>query len=152
MLKRSWLDTDAMIESKAGRTVAELFADVGEDGFRDLESQAMESLSDLETPNVVSLGGGAILRESNRALLKRLGRVVWLRADIHTIYSRIAGDRHTQQRRPKLSSLGSLEEIATILERRLPMYNASADFSVETSLISTEAVALTIFDWYQSQT
>ena len=132
-LQVPFVDTDDEIEKAAGRTIRDIFAADGESGFRELESQAIERLSAAEQPSVISLGGGAILREENRRRI-RAGRVIWLTADIETLVRRIGGDSQTSQRRPALSSAASLaEEVAAVLAQRQPIYAALADLTIDTT-------------------
>jgi shikimate kinase len=76
------LDTDAWIEERTGQTVADIFAADGEEAFRDLETEALRTLL-AEPDAVVSVGGGAVLRAENRALLKG-HEVVWLDVSVTT--------------------------------------------------------------------
>src|SRR5581483_3263648 len=83
------IDTDVLIERNAGRTIPQIFAQDGEAGFRDLEAAALrEALS--QPPAVVATGGGIVLREQNRALLRAQARVVWLDASTGTLTARLA--------------------------------------------------------------
>ena len=148
-LARKLIDVDDSIEASAGRTIAEIFEHVGEVGFRDMESSQLTRLSELEEPAVISLGGGAILRSENRKTIRELGRTVWLQASPETIFRRISSDTATQSRRPKLSKLGDLEEIRSILEKRLVWYKEVADLAVDTDGRSMQQVAATIVDWFQ---
>lgn len=76
-LDREFIDMDTLIESRAGRTVAEIFEQEGEAGFRESESRVLREVSRLPS-RVVSLGGGALLRPENRALAETSGEVVRL--------------------------------------------------------------------------
>ncbi len=146
MLSRTLIDTDIAIESRAGKSIAEIFAEAGEEGFRNMESAQIDSLGTLSEPAIISLGGGAILRRVNRDRIKALGYTVWLQASPETLFQRISNDQWTQTRRPKLSKLGDLEEIRSILESRLAWYNEVADFAVQTDGLSMQQVAEAIAD------
>ena len=148
-LTRKLIDIDQAIESSTARTIAEIFSEMGEEGFRDLESNQIASLASLKEPAIISLGGGAIVRPENRSRVRNLGKTVWLQATPETIYQRISNDHTTQARRPKLSQLGDLEEIRSILKMRVPWYNEVADFAVSTDGQSMEQVAETIVDWFR---
>ena len=147
LLDRDFIDTDIAIETSAGKTIAEIFAEVGEEGFRDLESNQIASLDSLIESAIISLGGGAILHRENRRCIRNLGKTVWLQATPETIYERISNDETTQSRRPKLSKLSDRDEIRSILEMRVPWYNEVADLTVSTDGLSIERVAVTIVDW-----
>lgn len=147
LLDRDFIDTDIAIETNAGKTIAEIFAEVGEEGFRDLESNQIASLDSLKELAIISLGGGAILRPKNRRCIRNLGKTVWLQATPETIFERISNDETTQSRRPKLSKLSDRDEIRSILEMRVPWYKEVADLAVSTDGLAMERVAKTIVDW-----
>lgn len=149
MLSWDFIDTDLEIEEKEGRSIAEIFAEVGEAGFRDLESAQISGLGSLKEPSIISLGGGAILRPENRNQIRELGFTVWLQASVETLHERIAHDHATQSRRPKLSKLGDEQEIRSILESRLVWYKEVADLAVNTDKLSMQEVAETIVDRFQ---
>ena len=149
LLDRDLIDTDIAIESSEGKTIAEIFAEVGEQGFRDLESNQIANLDSLKESAIISLGGGAILRPENRRCIRNLGKTVWLQATPETIFERISNDETTQSRRPKLSNLSDRDEIRSILEMRVPWYKEVADLAVSTDGVSMERVAKTIVDWHQ---
>jgi shikimate kinase len=144
------IDTDLAIESTAGKTIAEIFAESGQEGFRILESNQIASLVLLTQPTIISLGGGAILRPENRQRIRGLGNTVWLQATPDTIHDRVANDSSTQTRRPKLSQLGDLDEIRSILEVRTPLYQEVADLVVSTDGRTTDEVAHIVAQWYRS--
>lgn len=149
LLSRTLVDVDIAIESTAGKSIAEIFAESGEVAFRDLESAQIEALGLLPEPAIISLGGGAILRSENRRRIQTLGFTVWLQASPETVAQRIASDVFTRSRRPKLSKLGDMEEIRSILESRLAWYKEVADFAVDTDNLTMQQVADTIVDRFQ---
>lgn len=144
-LELPFVDTDITIESNAGRSIAEIFAESGEATFRDLESSAISSSKDL-APSVISLGGGAILREANRDWIKKLGKAIWLKASPEVLATRIAQDTTTSARRPALSKLGTLDEIVSILSIRTPLYHAAADIEIDTTDLSPLDVASKVIE------
>lgn len=144
-----WCDTDAMVESNARMTIAEIFASSGEKTFRDYESDALRSLAAIDRPHVVALGGGAILRPENRQLLKSTGWVAWLQASPETIAARIASDKSTADRRPALSQLGVLGEIQSVLEKRWPLYEEVSDEVFDTDSIEIETLVRKIAEAYR---
>ena len=147
-LSRKLIDIDLAIESSTGKSIADIFSQIGHEGFRDLESTQIASLVLLKESAIISLGGGAVLRPENRKCIRNLGKTVWLQATPETILERISNDETTQMRRPKLSKLGDLEEIRSILEMRIPWYNEVADLAVSTDDKSLECVAEIISDWF----
>ncbi len=92
-----FLDADAVLEAKFGQSIREIFAEEGELGFRAKEAEVLRELSALQD-HVIATGGGIILREENRAILRTHGRVVWLKADAFTLWQRIQGDPTTSAR------------------------------------------------------
>jgi shikimate kinase len=122
-----FLDLDSVIEVEAGMAVREVFEKFGEERFRALEHAA---LADLEATGdtVVACGGGVVLRDENRALLKRLGTVVYLVVDAGEALARI-GDTHT---RPLLSGSGGTVAATALLAARKALYAAVADITVDT--------------------
>jgi shikimate kinase len=133
-------DADQEVEARAGRPIARIFAEDGEAAFRDLEEEVLADLVAL--PNIViATGGGAILRPSNRELLRSLGFVAWLTADAETLSQRIARDPRRVETRPALTAAGTLDEIADVLAARLPHYREVADLEVGTAGRSCREVA-----------
>src|SRR5436190_11808298 len=104
----AWIDADALLEERAGRTIRQIFATDGENAFRDLESALLDELCRLQD-HVIAAGGGVILRQENRARLKA-GTVVWLKAPADVLWQRLQGDATTAERRPNLAQ-GGLAEI-----------------------------------------
>jgi shikimate kinase len=127
----TWADADQCLEERHGRTIAEIFRDEGETGFRDKETALLAELCSRRH-QVLATGGGAILQGGNRELLRRSGMVVWLRADPETIWSRLQADAQTAKRRPALTQQGGREEIEALLAAREPLYRECADLIVDT--------------------
>jgi shikimate kinase len=126
-----WFDADAEIEARAGQTIAAIFAADGEAAFRDLESQIVAELA-CKPDAVLALGGGAVLRETNRQAIAAQGRVVWLTASPQTMLERIQSDSTTAARRPSLSPVGGITEITATLDAREAIYRACAHLKVDT--------------------
>ena len=119
-LGRPFVDTDALIVERAGMSIASIFGQLGEPAFRALESEALAAAAD--NPGcVVSLGGGAVLAERNRALIAERGRSIHLRASIATIERRLRAQR---------SIVPADRHPAALLAQRLPFYEL-ADHSID---------------------
>jgi shikimate kinase len=84
-----FIDTDDVIEARAGRPVAELFALGGETAFRIEEASVVAEVTAAEGPAVISLAGGAVLAPESRLRIARAGTVVWLRAEVATLVERV---------------------------------------------------------------
>jgi shikimate kinase len=125
-----WLDADEEIERRSDKTIREIFAAAGEAGFRRLESGLLAEL--CQSPfQVIATGGGVVLKETNRALLRSAGRVVWLTADARTLWGRLQADPATPGRRPPLAG-GGLPEVEQVLQARESLYRECADWVVST--------------------
>lgn len=143
------IDSDDLIEHAAGATIREIFASEGEAGFRNREAQIVEQLARQasQQPRVVSLGGGAILRQSNRIALSSSGTCIWLTASPEKLIERMQADATTGERRPALSQLSNYDEVVAILTAREPLYRATAQKIVNTEDTTVEAICDEIVNW-----
>jgi shikimate kinase len=137
-----WVDADDELERRVGRSVRAIFAAEGEAGFREHESAVLRELCSLRR-HVIATGGGAVLREHNRNLLRSSARVVWLSADAETLWRRLEGDAAGGERRPALLG-GGQTEVEEVLRAREALYRACAHRVVHTSARTPEAVAADI--------
>lgn len=120
-----FVDGDEAIEVSAQMTVSEIFAQLGEAGFRAGEARVMRRL--LEGPPIVlATGGGAILNPETRDLMKMHATSVWLKADLNIIAQRV----QRRDTRPLLRGKDPMETLTTLAEARYPIY-ATADVAVE---------------------
>lgn len=126
-----WLDADALLEERQGRTIRRIFAEEGEGSFRRLESELLEELCRCQQ-HVIATGGGVVLSETNRARMREAGWVVWLDADAATLWQRVQSDAATAERRPNLT-VGGLAEVEELLRLREPLYRACAHIRVQTA-------------------
>jgi shikimate kinase len=134
----TFLDADVVLEATAGKSIKEIFAAEGEVGFRDREAQNLRELS-VRSQSIVATGGGIILREENRRVLKETGFVAWLTAPVDEIAARMAADPSTGDRRPNLTVGGTIE-IAELLKQRESLYRDCADLEIDTNGRSPEFV------------
>lgn len=130
-----FLDTDAVIEARAGRTITEIFGEQGEPAFRQLETKIVHELENRKR-TVISTGGGLVIDPENLASLKQHALVVCLWASPETIWARVKAQEH----RPLLHETDPLEKIRTLLAQRAPFYK-QADVLLNTELRSTRDVA-----------
>jgi shikimate kinase len=135
LLGYSFLDLDASIEERAGKSIREIFAEQGEKEFRRLETEAIRSLASLRS-SVVALGGGAYQSEENRSLLRATGLAVWLDCPFDICFERVNGDAS----RPLLTGRN---EASKLFDQRRAAYGL-ADLVVETGALSPEQVAAEI--------
>lgn len=142
-LQRPFVDTDERIERLTGRSVRELFAERGETGFRDLESKSLRQAL-LENGQVVSIGGGAVVRDENRNCLRTSGLCVWLTAPAAELARRVAADQRGAEARPALTTLAPAEEMERLLEERSPLYAQLADLTLDTTDRDIEQIVDTI--------
>ena len=129
-----FVDTDLLIEADQKMSVTEIFATKGEPFFRQVESRVIGEVLQRES-QVVSTGGGAVLRDANRGAFKKAGFVVCLTARPEVIFERVRHETH----RPLLRTEDPLAKIGELLESRAPFY-AQADAVIDTSEKSVEAV------------
>ena len=122
--------------------IREIFAAKGEGYFRDLEHEQLQRAL-AEGHAVISTGGGIVVREENRRLLRESGRfAVYLHGDVRTLHERITGDANSHISRPNLTNLGGgLEEIEYLLSIRDPLYREVAQLVVETGGRRPEEIA-----------
>lgn len=126
-----FLDADRLIEKTAGMSIAEMVALAGWQEFRRRETQTMASLQE-PTVCVLATGGGVVLADENRKLLKETGVVIYLKADLPDIVERLRRDVKQANSRPPLAAGDLIEETRVVLAERTPLYEASADYTVDT--------------------
>jgi shikimate kinase len=132
------VDTDQLIVKRAGKSIKEIFDQDGEARFREIESAIVKEV--LKLPDVViSLGGGAILREENRAAIKESGhKVIYLKCDPEELYKRIQADASTSLMRPSLTQFSGVEEIEKMLAEREPIYRSLMTGELDVTNLSVE--------------
>jgi shikimate kinase len=145
-LGRPFADADREIEARAGRSIRAIFAGDGESTFRQHEATVLAELVVREPEGVVATGGGAILLEPNRKLLREFGFVVWLTADADTLTRRLQESQRGVDDRPSLTAAGTLAEIAAVLEARTSLYREVADLEVDTVGRNVEEVAVAVVE------
>ena len=145
----TFIDTDQEITTLTGQSIKETFERDGQTVFREWESTVIQAVA-MRSNTVISLGGGAILAESNRQTLQDTGWVVWLQASAAVLHHRIQGDSSSKASRPQLTDLGSLTEIKQVLNERQNFYAACADYTVEVDELNPIEVADLIVNRWQS--
>jgi len=137
LLNYPLVDLDVLIEKKANKTIPEIFTEKGEDGFRLLESEVLANLcSQQKNHQIISTGGGIVVKEENHASLSQLGFVVWLTAKPKTIYQRVKDSN-----RPLLQTEDPLTTICEMLEKRSKWYEKAAHVAIESDDLSIQEIA-----------
>ena len=132
LYRRTYVDTDRMAERLLRKTVAECFAQDGEEAFRDAETEVLMSLRERKSL-LVSCGGGVVERTCNTELLHEMGKVVFLDGDL--------SDSLRQIQRPEKRPDLTLEDAGALYERRRPLFEQTADYVIDIRAKSFEEVA-----------
>lgn len=129
-LGRSFIDTDKMIEERQGRSIADIFSQEGEAGFRAIERETIRDLS-TRSGLVISLGGGSLTIPEAPGLIRKSGILVrlWARAEV---LSERVGRKNNRPLLANLDSAARLAKIQELLGAREPYYSL-ADFSIEST-------------------
>ena len=133
-----FIDLDAVIVADAGNSINDIFAGEGEAGFRARESACLERVL-REGKTVIASGGGAVISESNRGLMRSNGVVVNLSASLPVILSRLEGATD----RPLYTRLDAASRVAALLAERQQFYD-DADIRIDTDNKSVEDVSALI--------
>ncbi len=136
-LSMAYVGMDAEIVRRAKMTIPEIVEKYGWSKFRDMESDLARDLSGKDNL-VIDTGGGVIERPENMMLLGQNARIFWLKASVETIVSRIQSDT---QRPALVEGKTFTEEVAEVLERRIPKYKNAAHYEIDTDDLTPEQVA-----------
>ena len=134
-LDPDYIDMDTLIEEGLGMSIAKFFAEKGEEAFRQVESEVLADL--LKRDRVVSTGGGVVISQKNRDLLKTNPDNIYLKADFETLYQRIAADKDNH--RPLFLNK-SKEELASIFQERQVWYEEVASRVLDVTKLSPEEI------------
>ncbi len=134
-LDPDFVDMDAVIEQRIEMPIADFFEAKGEAAFRQVESEVLADL--LKTDLVISTGGGVVISQKNRDLLKENSDNIYLKADFETLYQRISADKDNQ--RPLFLN-NSKEDLAAIFDERQAWYEEVASRVVDVSKLSPEEI------------
>ena len=136
ILRAPFYDSDHVIEEKTGADIPWIFDVEGEEGFRDRETAALVSLLEIDAL-VLATGGGIVLREKNRQLLKYADAVIYLKADTERLVQRTMRDKN----RPLLQVDDPRKKIVELLEERDPLYREVATHVILTDSRSPKMIA-----------
>ena len=134
-LKKTFYDTDHEIEKKLGVKVSVIFELEGEEGFRKRETQMIDELTNKKDI-ILATGGGAVLSEENRRLLKERGKVIYLNAKPQHLAKRMAFDKD----RPLLQQGNMLDTLNNLYRERHPLYLGVSSFVVDTGQQKTQTI------------
>lgn len=133
-------DTDEMIATRHGISIVEIFAQRGEEAFREAETEMLRSLP--AQPSVIATGGGIVLREMNVAMLRARGAIVHLTADEETLFERTTRG----ERRPLLQTSDPRRTFIELLLQRGSLYHEAADLTIDTSRLRPDEVVARILE------
>lgn len=129
-LNMEFVDTDDIILQKTGKTIEDIFEGLGEDYFRKMETQVILE-NCLEGRKVISTGGGVILKDINRRILKKNGILYFLDGSIETLISNIKSSPSWKEHRPLLNKENPYHSLESMLEDRYKLYWDSADYIID---------------------
>lgn len=132
----AFVDVDESIEDRCGVEVDRIFEIEGEAGFRKRESDMLDELTRLDNV-VIATGGGSVLSEYNRQILKARGTTVWLKTTVGQQLRRLAKDR----RRPLLQTPDRRQRLEALAQVRDPLYEACADIIIASVNVTPQAMA-----------
>ena len=130
-LSASFLDSDHLIEQRLGCSIREYFEREGEAAFRDVEEAVISETVlafGADRLTILATGGGAVIRENNRKLLRGAGQVIYLRSSPEDLYKRLRHDRN----RPLLQGVDPMERLRELYAQRDPLYREASHFQIET--------------------
>ena len=130
-----FLDSDHAIEERLGCSIREYFERQGEERFRDIETEVLAQLVQ-QGQGVLSTGGGSVLREQNRDVLRQSGQVFYLHASPQEVFRRLRHDRN----RPLLQVADPLKRLQDLFALRDPLYRAAAHHVIESQRPSVGAM------------
>jgi shikimate kinase len=134
-LRMPFVDTDRVMVERTGVPVATIFEIEGEDGFRRRESALLAELAAADS-QVIATGGGAVLADGNRELMRRRGTVIYLRAQVDALWERTRHDAS----RPLLKTPDPRATLAALLDKRDPLYREAAHIIVDTGAQSASSL------------
>lgn len=133
------IDFDDLITAEIGMSIQAFFAEYGEPAFREIETRILAET--LTRPEIISTGGGIVLKEENRQLLKNMPQVVYLKTDPTELITRLQAD--TKNVRPLVLSK-TPAEILAVYQPRIPFYEESASLVVDTTGKTPEEIVAEI--------
>lgn len=131
------IDLDRWIQNSEGRSIGVIFEERGEKGFRKIETEALKQVLETKESIILSTGGGIVVSEENRSLLKKGSQVVWLKATPEGLAKRVGDGRS----RPLLRGKNPLEVLQLLSAEREENYEEVADFVIDVESGTVEEVS-----------
>lgn len=144
MMKFNFIDTDHLIEEKTGVDIPTIFEHEGESGFRKRENRILEDISNIEN-SVLGTGGGIIILEENRKIIKNMGFIVYLTASIKELVYRTEQDRN----RPLIKDGDTKKKIEEIIKEREKIYENISNIKISTDNYDTVKLSKIIIKNYE---
>lgn len=145
-LQCEFCDLDQLIENQKQKSISEIFAENGEDFFRELESQALQEIVSTPITAVISTGGGIVMSQKNRQLLSLQKYVIYLQTTAEIIFERCAQDN----RRPLLQNDNPQQTINNLYTIRHPLYLEVAKKTIDTNLYRPPKAVEIIIAWLEN--
>lgn len=146
-LQNDLCDIDQLIETRQNQTINEIFAEKGEEYFRELESETLQEIINSDDDLIVSTGGGIIIKKSNRELLAQQKYTVFCHSTPKAIYKRISGDKH----RPLLQNADAYQKLSELYNERCQLYLDVAKTTINTETLSPSDAANSIIKWLEQK-
>jgi len=140
-LEVDFIDSDRVIEEKAGVSIPEIFKRDGEEFFRKVESKTITDILNTGKPCVLATGGGAFMNEQTRAAIKEHSVCIWLKASLDILYERV----QASNTRPLLNNVDKREMLKKLIEERYPLYE-TADIVIDTDVNSRTIITDNIYN------
>lgn len=141
MLNMDFLDSDSVIEERAGADIDWIFDLEGEEGFRKREERILNELTQAQGL-VLSTGGGSVISKDNRNVLSARGIVVYLETTVDKQFERTQRDK----KRPLLQNEDPYQTLVELAKERNPLYEEIADIIIKTDEQSAKLVANQIIE------
>lgn len=138
-LAYSFVDSDALVEARLGESIRSFFEREGEERFRDVEEAVLAEIASRDR-TVIATGGGCVIRDANRKLLRERTRCVYLHTSADILFERLRGDR----KRPLLQVADPLRRLRELGDARDPLYREVAIITIETGRGSSHAAVASI--------
>ena len=147
LMHYTFVDLDEMIQTRTKKTIAQIFAEDGENYFRREESYLLREVSRLNA-RVVATGGGSVLRSENVQCMHDTGKIIYLETSFEILWQRVKDKKD----RPLLKSDDPKAALSRIYAERQEAYGGSYDFRVATDGLTAEAVAKKIYEGLMQKT